>query len=69
MCTTPVRQKLPLGRRSLRLSAGDLTLAIAEKVRDVCEISPRVVYLPHEEFADLEDAYKFKRFQDARHTK
>jgi phenylacetate-CoA ligase len=49
-------------------NAGDLTLAIAEKVRDVCEISPRVVYLPHEEFAHLEDAYKFKRFHDTRQT-
>lgn len=49
--------------------AGDLTLAIAERVRDVCEIRPRVVYLPREEFADLGDLYKFKRFEDERHPR
>jgi phenylacetate-CoA ligase len=46
--------------------ADPLTLAIAERVRDACEISPRVVYAPREEFADVGDVYKFKRFEDER---
>jgi phenylacetate-CoA ligase len=49
--------------------ADNLALAIVERVRDICEISPRVVYLPREEFADLGDVYKFKRFEDERHTR
>jgi len=49
--------------------ADELTDVIAEKVRDACEISPRVVYLPREEFADLGDVYKFKRFEDTRDTR
>ena len=46
--------------------AHDLTMAIAEKVRGVCEISPHVVYFGREEFANLGDVYKFKRFEDER---
>jgi phenylacetate-CoA ligase len=41
---------------------------IAQAVRSVCELTPRVVYLSPEAFAALDDAdvYKFRRFRDER---
>jgi len=42
--------------------------AIAEAVRDVCEVTPRAVYMAPDEFAALSEAdvYKFRRFHDER---